>query len=541
MPRRLAFKLVVSLTVLVVVIEGFFGALAMNRQERQILDSMILGADQLSKSVIGATWQAMLADHRSAAYEVMETIATKQGIDRIAIFNREGRVMFSTNPKEEPAAGKTSETCKVCHLRESPLVRVDAQARTRVTTRPDGHRKLGIVSPIYNEPSCSNAACHAHPAGIRVLGVLDVGLDLDQVDRDLADMRLRAMAVLTIEVLIIALFIFYFTRRFVTKPIRELMEGTKAVSRMQLDIPIVTHSSEEIDDLALSFNTMRERLQEALSELARFSQTLQLKVEERTQELKVAQQKLIKSDRLASLGQLSASVAHEINNPLGGVLNLSMLMQRILKDDGIPPARIPEFRKHLERVVNETTRVGRIVTDLLAFSRRSKPQQGMADLEAIVRNTIALVSHKLALAGVSVEVDVQPGMPQVPCDPSQIQQVVMNLLLNGAEAIQGGGRVSVVARADRDDGEIVLEVHDTGVGIPPENLHKIFEPFFTTKEGKGIGLGLAVAYGIVQAHGGDIEVESAPGKGTTFRVTLPLSRKVPAEAPDAPVAERRSA
>jgi two-component system NtrC family sensor kinase len=541
MPRRLAFKLVVSLTVLVVVIEGFFGALAMKRQERQVLDSMIVGADQLSKSVIGATWQAMLADHRIAAYEVMETIATKQGIGRIAIFNREGRVMFSTNPKEEPAAGKTSETCKVCHLRESPLVRVDAPSRTRVTRRPDGRRNLGIVSPIYNEPSCSNAACHAHPAGIRVLGVLDVGLDLDRVDRDLAEMRLRAIAVLTIEVLIIALFIFYFTRRFVTKPIRELMEGTKAVSRMQLDIPIVTHSSEEIDDLALSFNTMRERLQEALSELARFSQTLQLKVEERTQELKVAQQKLIKSDRLASLGQLSASVAHEINNPLGGVLNLSMLMQRILKDDGIPPQRIPEFRKHLERVVNETTRVGRIVTDLLAFSRRSKPQQGMADLEAILRNTIALVSHKLALAGVSIDVDVQPGMPRVPCDPSQIQQVVMNLLLNGAEAIQGGGRVSVVVRAEGGDDEIVLEVHDTGVGIPSENLHKIFEPFFTTKEGKGVGLGLAVAYGIVQAHGGDIEVESAPGKGTTFRVTLPLSRKVPVEAPDVPVAERRSA
>jgi signal transduction histidine kinase len=117
----------------------------------------------------------------------------------------------------------------------------------------------------------------------------------------------------------------------------------------------------------------------------------------------------------------------------------------------------------------------------------------------------------------------------------------MNLLLNGAEAIQGGGRVSVVARANQGEDEMVLEVHDTGVGIPPENFPKIFEPFFTTKEGKGVGLGLAVAYGIVQAHAGDIEVESAPGKGTTFRVTLPLSRKVPVETPDVPVAERRSA
>jgi len=533
MPRRLAFKLVVSLTVLVVVIEGFFGAIAVRRQERQILDSMILGADQLSKSVIGATWQAMLADHRSAAYEVMQTIATKQGIERITIFNREGRVMFSTNPGEEPSVDKASETCFVCHAREQPLLRVDAPARSRIFPGPGGRRRLGIITPIYNEPACSNAACHAHPAGIRILGVLDVGLGLDQVDRDLADMRWRAGGVLAVEILIIAVFIFYFTRRFVTKPICDLMEGTKAVSQMQLDVPIVTHSSEEIDELARSFNRMRERLQIALSQLARFTQTLETKVEERTQQLQVAQQKLIKSDRLASLGQLAASVAHEINNPLGGVLNLTMLMQRILKEDGIPKDRVPEFRKHLERVVNETTRVGRIVSDLLAFSRRPSPLRASADLEAILRNTIALVTHKLALAGVEIEVDVPAGMPAVPCDPSQIQQVIMNLLLNAAEAIQGGGRVTVRARAPQGARRVELEVHDTGAGIPPENLSRIFEPFFTTKEGKGVGLGLAVAYGIVQAHGGDIEVESPPGEGTTFKVVLPLdeARGAPNAAP----------
>ena len=151
---------------------------------------------------------------------------------------------------------------------------------------------------------------------------------------------------------------------------------------MELDKPIdIIHTSEELDDLARSFNVMRERLQAAMAEINQFTQHLETKVEQRTEQLKAAHQKLLQSDRLASLGQLSASVAHEINNPLSGVLNLSMLMQRLLTDDGIPPGRLQDFRKYLSQVVNETTRVGRIVSDLLAFSRRSKPQRVEAESE----------------------------------------------------------------------------------------------------------------------------------------------------------------
>jgi two-component system, NtrC family, sensor kinase len=528
-PKRLAAKLILSLTALVVVVEGFFGLINIRAQERQILDNMVVGADQLSKSIAGATWQAMLADHRDTAYEVMQTIATKQGIERITIFNREGRVMFSTNPAAETLVDKTAETCFVCHARERPLVRVDVPSRSRTYWSADNRRKLAIVTPIYNEPSCAQAACHAHPADLRVLGVLDVALDLEPIDRALTGMKVRTLAVVAAEITLIAMFIVYFSRRFVTRPIRKLVEGTKAVSAMQLDSPIEIDSSEELSELARSFNTMRERLKEAVLELGQFTHGLESMVEQRTDQLKVAQQKLIQSDRLASLGQLSASVAHEINNPLAGVLNLSMLMQRILKDDGIPPGRVEEFRKHLSRVVGETARVGRIVSDLLAFSRRSKPQRGPADLEAIVRSTVALVTHKLELANVRVEMDLHKGLPLVHCDASQIQQVVMNLVLNGAESIPGGGTVRVTTRAAAAKDSVMLEVRDTGVGIPPENLSRVFEPFFTTKEeGKGVGLGLAVVYGIVHAHGGDIEVESRVGEGATFRVSLPVAPVEPA-------------
>jgi two-component system NtrC family sensor kinase len=325
-------------------------------------------------------------------------------------------------------------------------------------------------------------------------------------------------------------------RRFVHTPIQQLIEGTRAVSEMDLDRPIEISSSEEMVKLARSFNVMRERLRQALAEINQSKQLLETRVEERTAQLEAAQRKLIRSDRLASLGQLAASVAHEINNPLAGVLNLSMLMQRILTEEGVPPARLPEFRGYLEQVSSETARAGRIVTDLLAFSRRSTPRRGLEDLNALVRKTVALVDHKLRMLNVEVVCDLDLALPRVPCDPSQIQQVILNLVLNGSEAIAQQGSVVVTTRALRPGESVQLCVRDSGSGIAPEALPRIFDPFFTTKdESKGIGLGLAVVYGIVQSHGGDIEVASAPGKGTEFCVTLPLS--LPAHAAEAAVAE----
>jgi len=526
MPRRLARKLMLSITVIVIIVAAVSGLVNIKTEERQILNTMILGADQLSKGISSATWHAMLDDHREAAYQVMQTIAEKQGIDRIRMLNRSGQVTYSTRGND-PSVGSISP--------------IDFSSHVKITGAGIGHRRLEMVTPIYNERSCSESACHAHPAGVKVLGVLDVALTLESVDREVDGMKLRVLVVTAVEIGLISLFIILFTRRFLSRPIEALVEGTKAVSQMELDRPLeIVGSSEELDELARSFEVMRERLRTALGEINQFTQKLETKVQERTEQLKAAQKKLVQSDRLASLGQLSASVAHEINNPVSGVLNLSMLMQRMLTDDGVPPARLVEFRRYLSQVINETSRVGHIVSDLLAFSRRGKPQRAPADLNRIVRMTLSLVQHKLKLSNVSVEADLNEGLPPVLCDPSQIQQVVLNLVLNAAEATQSKGvdkrpgRVSVTTFIA--DGMEMLTVADNGEGIPPENLAKIFDPFFTTKsEGKGVGLGLAVSYGIIQAHGGDIEVKSAAGAGATFTVSLPLEQPAPGggEAPAA--------
>lgn len=536
MPRKLGPKLILSLTVLIVAISGVSGYLNFRTQKKQLVDTMILGADQLSRSITGATWHAMLDDDRKAAYEIMRVIADKQGIDRIRMFNREGRLKFSTDSGEQPGiVNLSNEVCASCHT-PGPGRKLRAEdPRVRYATSPDGVKTINMVAPIYNEPSCSNASCHAHNASTKVLGVVDVALRLDPVQKQTRALTLQTAILTALEVAIGAAFVILFSKRFVATPIQQLIEGTHAVSAMELDRPIeITRRSYEIDELVDSFNRMRERLKLAVAELNDMQATLESKVDERTRQLQVAQRKLIQSDRLATLGQLAASVAHEINNPISGVLNLSMLLERLMAKGEYTPGREAEFRKYLSLISIETARVGRIVSDLLAFSRRSKPQRAPADLNKLVRTTIGLADHKLKLISAEISLELQENLPLVECDSSQIQQVILNLVLNGAQAMQpgGGGKLTIRTRVLAHDGDVELSVQDTGEGIAPENLSKIFDPFFTTKaEGKGVGLGLAVLYGIVKAHEGEVEVTSQRDVGTTFTVTLPLkSRNATAEA-----------
>ncbi len=527
MLRRLAPKLILALTVIVIIIDTLLGVVISRIEERHLLDTMILGADQLSRGITSTTWHAMLADHRASAYEIMRTISLKQGIERIRIFNANGRIMFSTIPGErDKQVDKDAESCSLCHASTEPLVKVDVPSRARIFRGRGGRRNLAMITPIYNEPSCSEAACHAHPAGTKVLGVLDVALNLDPVDGEVAAIRWSVLAVTGVHILVFGVFIVFFIRHFLGKPIRKLVAATQSVSRMDLDQPIAIGSSEDLDEVARSFNAMREQLKAALAEIHEFTQHLEAKVAERTDQLNAAHRKLSQSHRLASLGQLAASVAHEVNNPLCGVLNLAMLMRRLLENGSLPPERVKEFRKYLDLVVSETERIGRVVGDLLAFSRWPKPQRTGADLNKVVRATASLAAHKLKLMSVEIEIALDENLPVIPCDGAQVQQVLLNLLLNAGEAMpeRRGGRVRIETRAEPDGRSAAIAVSDTGEGIPPENLSRIFDPFFTTKpEGKGVGLGLAVSYGIVQAHGGEIEVDSKPGVGTTFTVRLPLA------------------
>jgi PAS domain S-box-containing protein len=242
------------------------------------------------------------------------------------------------------------------------------------------------------------------------------------------------------------------------------------------------------------------------------------------EELKEVQEQVIRSEKLASLGKLAATIAHEINNPLSAVLTYIRLMMKLIGRDRFTEERLGDISRYLSTMEMETSRCGEIVKNLLAFSRQSKTAIETHSMKEIIERSLALIAHELKLDGIKIVKEIEPNLPNVQCDSKQIQQVLLNLMGNAAEAMADGGILTITVRRSERDGFLDVVISDTGCGISKENLKNIFEPFFTTKqEGKGVGLGLSIAYGIIARHNGSIEVKSRLKKGSSFKVVLPIS------------------
>jgi PAS domain S-box-containing protein len=261
---------------------------------------------------------------------------------------------------------------------------------------------------------------------------------------------------------------------------------------------------------------------------------LEQMVEDRTRQLKETHAKLLHHDKMSSLGKLSASVVHEINNPIAGILNLAILMKRIIAEAALTPKNIEQFGFYLNLMETETRRISRIVSNLLAFSRQSRMEMKRLNLNRLIEQTLVLNANLLRIANVQVETRLSLDLPEVVGSEDQLQQVFMNLVANAAQAMEpkDGGLLSIESAVRPKEGQILIQIKDTGIGIPAENMPKLFEPFFTTKKRKGVGLGLSVAYGILQEHGGSIFVQSAVGEGSTFNIKLPLRPPKEKTAPE---------
>lgn len=240
------------------------------------------------------------------------------------------------------------------------------------------------------------------------------------------------------------------------------------------------------------------------------------------------QARLLHQDKMMSLGRLAASVAHEINNPLSGILNYIRLMLRAFKKGPLSADRQKQFSGYLELVEAETDRCSTIVSSLLTFSRRSPISVGPLSINAVVERSIVLAGHRLEMANVTLDNRVQEGLPEIRGDANQLQQCLLNLMFNAVDAMPKGGSLTLASALEEKPPAVVLTVTDTGTGIDKEALEHIFEPFFTTKqEGYGVGLGLSTTYGIIERHGGSLSAASQPSRGTTFEIRLPVEANVP--------------
>jgi two-component system NtrC family sensor kinase len=307
----------------------------------------------------------------------------------------------------------------------------------------------------------------------------------------------------------------------VHKPIKELTAGIQQVAQGDLDHSITVHSRDELGVLADSFNKMTSELSEAHQQLTGWNKELETRVEQKTQELNRAHDHVLHVEKMASIGKLAAVVAHEINNPLAGILTYAKLLKKWWTGD--PGKHREDVLNSLELIESESRRCGDIVKNLLTFARATPMNFEATDLAQIVDRCVLLVGHRLQLGNIQVQIDLENALPPVYCDPAQMEQVLLALIMNAIDAMPAGGNLSLSARRLPDEAHVQLQVKDDGLGIPPEALPQLFEPFFTTKEGgHSVGLGLAISHSIIERHQGRIEVASEPNRGTVFTITLPV-------------------
>jgi two-component system NtrC family sensor kinase len=502
--NRISFKLIVATGGVAFAIITVFAYLILDAQQQQLLSELERSANQLSETIKSSTRHDMLLNRSESVDRIINTIAAQDGIEKVRIFNKEGEIILSTESGDlGRMVDQQTEACDMCHAADEPLEKVAASKRTRVFRAASGMRTFGIINPIYNEPSCWEGECHTHDEGQKVLGVLDISMSLAEVDSSLQTGRIRLLIFALIATAAISLIIYWLLERNVLKPVGKIVEATQKVAEGDLGHPIQIKKNDEIGKLASSFNDMVANLAEA-------------------------QRQLLQSDKLSSVGRLAAGVAHEINNPLTGVLTYSSFLLKHAEDQ-------PELKEDLEVIVRETKRCREIVKGLLDFSRQSVSEKRPIQVNEVVHNAHRIVEHQLTIQKILVEMKLGQDLPLVDADMMQLEQVLVNLLVNAGDAIGSrGGTITIETDVtevsngggEQEPGDLLVRVRvtDTGCGIAPEQLNTICEPFFSTKGAQGTGLGLAIVWGIIEKHHGQLKIDSKLGRGTTFTILLPLAR-----------------
>ena len=520
---KVVFYLAIALSVAMLI----FTLLVVRYQRAEILREAVRHADQLSEVIIKSTRFAMLQNKPAYVNNIIQDVGLQDGIDKVRIMNKDGEIIHSTyRPEIGLKIDRKAEGCFQCHQGDEPSCCIVPRDGGRVFAAPEGGRLLGSMAVIRNEPSCSSASCHEHESSQSVLGVLDIVSSLDEIDQAMRKNTTTIVISSLVFIAIASLLVGIFIRRLVYLPLRDLETGAKRLSSGNLRQMIPVRSEDEFGKLATSFNDMTTALNNSQVELQEWAHTLEQKVEERTKQLRIAQAETARGEKLASVGLLAAGIAHELNNPLTGILTFSHFIREKFTDGS-------QEAEDLDLVIRETKRCATIIRRLLDFAREKTQEKKYADINRLIEDTEHLIEWPAHLRDIAISMDLDPDLPPVWVDEDLIRQVILNMLTNAQHAIVEKGSITIRSRRSPEAGSpesgansvpmVQISIIDTGSGIPEEDLQRIFDPFFTTKEvGKGTGLGLSISYGIVTAHGGTIDVESKVGKGTTFRINLPI-------------------
>lgn len=504
-----------------------------NTVNEQYLQTIIFqNGNNIASIVEGALYHSMLENDKTQLSSTLDVINTLSGIDEVNLYNEFDSLVYSSFSSD--ALHYNQPDCIQCHKTLNSLFSgegksyriIGLESACSMYRTDNSMRYLLIRNPIINETSCYTASCHAHSPNDHILGSLIIKLPLGEFDNTVSHITNRYFFLAIIATILITALLILFIWRNVKKPLSAMVEASSAISSGKTDtrLNISSGQTEEMRLVSMAFNEMLDKLQTANLELENWSKQLEYKVQRKSEELSSVQNELIQIERIASLGKLSASVAHELNNPLSGILVYAKLILKQLQQTEFDPQRKEVIMKHLNFIQNETKRCGDIVKGLLDFSRKDTSEHEPNHLHQILEATADLMRHQLKISGIAFYTQFEATNDLVICSANQIKQACLAMLVNASEAIipGTGGEITIVTD-NPDDKHIRFRITDNGQGMSNEIIPHIFEPFFSTKhEASGIGLGLAIVHGIVNSHNGKISVDSTPGIGTTFSITLPL-------------------
>lgn len=530
MRNSLKFKVSLYLVIALTITVFIFTTMVIHSNREELLKQVIKNSAQLSRVVISSTRFAMLQNKASEVNQIIQDVGDQQDIEKVRILSKDGIIIHSSqNSEVGTKVDQEAEACLACHLDEKSRLESPKFGRSRFFTNSQGKRMLGSTAVIHNEPTCVGSGCHESVKEQPVLGVLDIIYPLDEIENMLRSNTYMIIGMSLGFIMLAALLMSYLIHRMVYIPLRDLDEGASKLAEGDLENTIPIRSKDEFGMLAASFNSMTRALRKSRVDLEDWGRTLEQKVEKASRELQIAHAETARSEKLASVGLLAAGIAHELNNPLTGVLTFSYLVRKNMPDGS-------RDAEDLDLVIRETKRCATIIRRLLDFSREKTPEKSYGNLNAIIEETLQLIEQPAQVEDIEIITNLDDKLPLVWLDENLIKQVVMNVLVNARHAIEHGGTITISTRLYKADewtesitatGDMAeITITDTGCGIPKEDLHKVFDPFFTTKGvGKGTGLGLSVSHGTIESHRGTIEVESTVGKGTTFRIYLAINRK----------------
>jgi len=548
----LGFKLFVFISVALIVCVALAAYYTINVQEPQMIDEALNGADHLGLAIECAATNCMSQKNTGELQRLIDRIKQKtKAIESIRFIDTNGIVKRSTTRSEigHPLGG-IGKGGALLHKDDFTPEALEKKKRARIVKASDGtHRLINVTRAVYNQPDCTNQCHTVHPKSQKIIGVFDMAISVESINRKIAINRWHIVAFFLIMTPIGSFLLFWILR-----PVNALIERLKAISRGDFRTGrLIPSNGGEVGLLAKSFDKMIKKIRadiEYANLLVENAETFERKTEpepevaitqtirQKEEELEsvfpeiydrisdATNQKIIRSLKLASLGKLSASIAHEINNPLTAVLSYSSLLLDRTED--------AKQREWLVTIVEETKRCRNIVAALLEFSRQTTPEKAPTNINDVVERAIGLLQNQESFHNISILKNLQPQLPAVLVDRGQMYQVFMNLMINAADAMENRGSLTIESRlhvikstVSYDRMLVEVSVTDTGCGISQENIERMFDPFFTTKGPTvGTGLGLSICQSIVKRHNGTITVRSKPGEGATFTVSLPAEEKI---------------